>query len=252
MQRRGVSTIVRESGGAPRSSSESVCCSTGFRSINPGQIACDHAHPGFLDRLLARLLVLRIPGVLQRIAVAYLATALVARRASSRTIGIITAGLLVGYWLLLTVVPVPGEGVIGIAVLDQPSRTIVAHVDRALFDWSRWGLGNHLWDGALTWDPEGALSTLPSIATALLGCLCGRFMIASRATSASGIVVRGRGGNSRRRGCGASVFPFNKSLWTSSYVLFTAGIGAILLAILSAALDRGSRRAMGAAATRLR
>lgn len=193
-----------------------------------------------VDRILARLLVLRIPGVLQRIAVAYLAGALIARRASSRTIAVVTVALLVGYWLLLTIVPVPGEGVVGAAVLGQPARTITAHVDRALFDWSRWGLGNHLWDTALTWDPEGLLSTLPSIATVLLGVLCGRWMTAARRerrvrdlviAGIAGIVVGW---------LWSFVFPLNKSLWTSSFVVFTAGVGAVLLALLSATVDEGA------------
>jgi predicted acyltransferase len=199
-------------------------------------------HVAAIDRILARLLVLRIPGVLQRIGIAYLAAALIARRASSRTIAIVTAVVLLGYWLLLTAVPVPGEGAIGAAVFDQPARTLPAHVDRALFDWSRWGLGNHLWDSAVTWDPEGALSTLPSIATVLLGVLCGRWMLSpaprarDRGVLAAGVAAVVVGW------LWSLAFPLNKPLWTSSYVLFTAGIGAVLLAGLSAALDRGARR----------
>ncbi|HEY4303935.1 MAG TPA: heparan-alpha-glucosaminide N-acetyltransferase domain-containing protein [Gemmatimonadaceae bacterium] len=203
-------------------------------------------HPGFLDRIAARLLVLRIPGVLQRIGVVYLITALIARRASSRTVAMITAVLLLGYWMLLTIVAVPGEAAIGAAVMNEPARTIVAYADRALFDWSRWGLGNHLWDSALTWDPEGVLSTLPSIATALLGVLLGRVIMRSAATKDA----------STRQGVLRSPralwmtigwiivgwiwsywFPLNKSLWTSSFVLFTAGVGGLLLIALTYALD---------------
>ncbi len=195
--------------------------------------------PGFFDRMVARLLVVRIPGVLQRIAVAYLAAALIARRASSRAIALITAMLLLGYWALLTIAPVPGEGVIGLAVLDQPSRTIVAHVDRAAFDWTRWGLGNHLWDTAGTWDPEGILSTIPAIATVLIGVLCARW-IARREPK-----VRWRGllvGGAVLSVAGLLwnlVFPLNKPLWTSSYVVYAAGIAMLALGALSIALDRG-------------
>ena len=187
-------------------------------------------HPNFFDRVVERLLLLRIPGVLQRIALAYLSTALIARRASSRTIAIVVALLLVGYWLLLSIAPI-----------DQPAQTITAQLDRALFDWSRWGLGNHLWDSALTWDPEGALSTLPAIGTTLLGLLCGRWMLRTdeprrtRAVLIAGIVGIVAGW------CWGLVFPINKALWTISYVLFTAGIAAVLLAALSVVLDgRGS------------
>jgi predicted acyltransferase len=188
-------------------------------------------HPGFVDRVIARLLILRIPGVLQRIAVAYAAAAFISRRASSRQIVFVIVAILLGYWATLTLLPVPGEGVIGSAVLGEPSRTIVAHVDRALFDWTQWGLGNHLWDSAGTWDPEGALSTLPAIATVLLGVLFGRQM-------------RTEDSAQRRRAilAGAAliivglawslVFPLNKSLWTSSFVLFTAGVSALTLAVI--------------------
>jgi predicted acyltransferase len=211
-------------------------------------------HPGFLDRVTARLLVLRIPGVMQRIAVVYLVTALLVRRSSFRAIVMITAALLVGYWILLTLVPVPGEGVIGAVVMSDPSRTIVAHVDRALFDWSRWGLGNHLWDSALTWDPEGLLSTLPSIATALIGALV---ILRSRPTKDSFAaeeivtppprrtgVLRSLRSLSMTIGClilgliWSYWFPLNKSLWTSSFVLFTAGIGGLLLIALTYLLER--------------
>jgi len=194
-------------------------------------------HDGVLGRIVARLLLLRIPGVMQRIAVAYLPAALVTRRASSRTVAAVVAVLLVGYWLLLTVVPVPGEGVRGAVVLDQPARTIVAHVDRALFDWTRWGLGNHLWDSALTWDPEGALSTLPAIATVLLGVLCARWTLGDPDGRIRKLIIAGAiaivvGW------CWGLVFPLNKSLWTSSYVLFTAGIAAVVLGVLSVLVDR--------------
>lgn len=193
-------------------------------------------HPGFLDRVAERLLVLRIPGVLQRIAIVYLATALIARRASTRTLAAITAVLLLGYWALLTVVPAPGEGLLGAAVLDAPSRTIVAHVDRALFDWSRWGLGNHLWDSALTWDPEGVLSTLPSIATAILGVLLARAILSSRADRRMAMAV---GSATVLIGwLWSFAFPLNKALWTSSFVLFTAGVATMLLVAITYLLER--------------
>lgn len=232
-----------------------------FPFYQSGPIAwADHA--GFLDRVAARLLVLRIPGVLQRIAVVYLITALILRRASLPVIVAIIVILLTGYWILLTLVPVPGEGVIGAVVLNEPAQTIVAHVDRALFDWSRWRLGNHLWDGALTWDPEGALSTLPAIATALLGaCMLRSGATKHALTRSGGAPSTPRGdeveGSPRRTGVFWSLrslemtvvliiagwiwsywFPLNKSLWTSSFVLFSAGIGGLLLIALSHALDR--------------
>jgi predicted acyltransferase len=198
-------------------------------------------HPTVFDRIGARLLIVRIPGVLQRIAVAYLAVALLARRTSTRVLIAITVLLLLGYWALLMFAPVPGEAVIGAAVFNEPSRTIVAHVDRALFDWTRWGLGNHLWDSALTWDPEGALSTIASVATVALGYIFGAWefeadgMTRGRTLVVAGLALTIVGW------LWSFALPLNKSLWTSSYVVFTAGIAAIVLGALTLTA-KGERR----------
>jgi len=198
-------------------------------------------HPGFVDRVVARLLIVRIPGVLQRIAIAYLVVALLARRASVRAITAITVLILLGYWALLMLAPVPSEGLIGAAEFNEPARTIVAHVDRTLFDWTRWGLGNHLWDSALTWDPEGALSTISSFATVTIGFLIGVWSLRAepreriRWLSMVGVALIAIGG------AWSLALPLNKPLWTGSYIVFTAGIAAVLIAILTAAVD-GERR----------
>jgi predicted acyltransferase len=198
-------------------------------------------HPGFLDRVVARLLLVRIPGVLQRIAFAYLVVALLARRLSTRGFIAITVVILIGYSALLMFAPVPGEGVAGAVVFNEPARTIVAHLDRALFDWTRWGLGNHLWDSALTWDPEGALSAISSIATVTIGFVLGalslRQNIAARLKSllAVGVALTVLGL------LWSLALPLNKSLWTSSYVVFTAGIASLVLAVLTAAVDAERR-----------
>ncbi|HEU4647539.1 MAG TPA: heparan-alpha-glucosaminide N-acetyltransferase domain-containing protein, partial [Gemmatimonadales bacterium] len=168
-----------------------------------------------------RLIQLRIPGVLQRIGLVYLCTGLLVLKSSPRTQAIIAALLLVGYWLLLTLVPVPG---VGPATLAPPAATLPAWVDRLLLD-------GHLWAETRTWDPEGPLSTLPAIGTGLLGVVAGRWLtrpgpLAERLNQlfAGGAlaVVAGLMWN--------WVFPINKNLWTSSYVLFTAGMAAVALA----------------------
>jgi predicted acyltransferase len=197
--------------------------------------------PGLLDRVVARLMLVRIPGVLQRIAVVYLVVALLARRASRHAIAAITVLILLAYWGLLMLVPVPSEGVIGAAVFNEPARTIVAHVDRALFDWSRWGLGNHLWDSALTWDPEGALSTIAAIATVAIGYLSGAWSLnLDRPKRATGLLVGGLA-MTLAGVLWSVVLPLNKSLWTSSYVLFTAGVAAVVLGVMTAAFEGGPR-----------
>ncbi len=99
-----------------------------------------------------RLAHVRILGVLQRIALAYTIGALLTLWLSWRGQIAALAVILFGYWALMTIVPVPGEGALGYALLDEPSRVLSAWVDRTV-------LGvPHLWVGSVTWDPEGLLS----------------------------------------------------------------------------------------------
>jgi predicted acyltransferase len=199
------------------------------------------AEPTFWDRVVDRLYHVRIPGVLQRIALAYVAGALLTLRTSVRAQLATAAALLLGYWALLMAVPVPGTGATGLAAIAEPSTTLAAYVDRLLLDWGRWG--NHLWGASVTWDPEGVLSTIPAIGTVILGVLAGRWIgrpvsLAERlnglfAVGALAMVV----GLVWHWG-----FPINKSLWTSSYVVFTAGMAAVALATCMWLIEvRGSR-----------
>jgi predicted acyltransferase len=146
--------------------------------------------------------------------------------------------ILVGYWLALTVLPVPGEGTFGAAVLDQPGMTLSAWVDRATLDWSRWGLGSHLWVVSRVFDPEGLLSTIPAIATTLIGVLAGRWLASAHALAErlNGLFVAGAVLTVAGLAW-SGVFPINKSLWTSSYVLFTAGIACTTLATIAWLVD---------------
>jgi predicted acyltransferase len=202
------------------------------------------ADPSVLDRVLHRLEVWRILGVLQRIALAYVAAALIARRTTLRQQVVTIAALLYGYWLVMTVLPVPDSGALGYNVLGSPSRTMAAWLDRLLLDWSAAGLGNHLWTGSRTWDPEGVLSTIPAIATALLGIIAGRWIGTARPLPErlAGLFAAGS------LGVVAGLmwhwsFPINKGIWTSSYVIFTAGVGAMALATVMWIVDlHGVRR----------
>jgi len=193
---------------------------------------------GFLDHVVARLLELRFLGVLQRIGIAYVAAALISWRAPSRRVVIVIALLVVGYWLAMTALPVPGEGVLGATVLDQPALTLASWVDRATLDWSRWGLGTHIWETSRVFDPEGLLSTLPAIATTLIGVLAGRWLGSpySLGERLNGLFVAGAllvlGGLAW-----SGAFPINKNLWTSSYVLFTAGVACTTLATIAWLVD---------------
>jgi predicted acyltransferase len=188
-----------------------------------------------------RLATIRIPGVLVRIGLCYLAAASLVRLAGDdisklgRYLAPAIAVALVGYWFLMTQVPPPG----GVAGDLSAEGNLGAWLDRTL-------LGGHLWRE--DWDPEGLLSTLPAIATTLLGVLAG---VVLRQVSSPRVIVR------RLAGWGLAgvlaglawhtLFPINKALWTSSYVLFTGGAAAGALAACYAWVDasptEGSRRA---------
>jgi predicted acyltransferase len=173
---------------------------------------------------LERITGMRFPGVLQRIGVAYFFGALLTLRGSLKQQAIVLVALLYGYWFAMTLLPVPGTGAMGQLVLDNPSASIAAWLDRAVF-------GSHLWRSSQTWDPEGLLSTVPAIGTVILGVFTGRW-ISSRGSIHERLV------GLYAAGALATVaglmwhwsLPINKSLWTSSYVLFTAGVGAMTLA----------------------
>ena len=187
------------------------------------------ADPTFLQRVGDRFLHVRFLGVLQRIALAYTFAALLTVRTTLKQQVVIAAALLYGYWFAMTLLPVPGSGTLGALTLNEPSATLAAWLDRALLDWGRYG--NHLWVSSKTWDPEGVLSTIPAIGTAMLGVMAGRWIGQPRplferiaglfAAGAIAMVLGAMWGWS---------FPINKSLWTSSYVLFTAGMAASALA----------------------
>ncbi len=200
--------------------------------------------PGLVDptmwqRVLWRAQHLRFAGVLQRIGVVYIATALLTVRTTrKRTIGIIAA-ILLGYWCVMTLIPVPGTGTIGAFTLGQPDQTLAAWSDRLL-------LGpNHIWSISKTWDPEGPLSTLPAIATALLGVLAGEWLLKkerSLVERVAGLFAVGSVGT-LAGSLWSWVFPINKNLWTSSYVVFTAGMACIGLATCLWLIDlKGYRR----------
>lgn len=183
--------------------------------------------PTLLQRILWRAQHLRFAGVLQRIGLAYIAAALHTLRTTWRQQAGIIAALLLGYWAIMTLVPIPGTGgTLGGAFLDDPGRTLAAWTDRAL-------LGtDHIWVSTKTWDPEGPLSTLPAIATAMLGVLAGSWIMRRERPLLERLTgLFGAGSLGMVAGLVWNwVFPINKNLWTSSYVLFTAGMASVTLA----------------------
>jgi len=203
------------------------------------------------------LAVVRIPGVLQRIGLCYLAgVALILAfphrlpggRIDADPRGLLLAGavLLIGYWLLLTFVPVPGYGV---GRLDQEGN-LAAYIDRALFTVPHlWPLGAVQWGGPVVYDPEGLLATLPAIVNVLAGILAARAL--RRAPEPVAMVQLLLGG-AALIACGLlldPVFPIIKPLWTSSFALLSSGVALIVLAVLAGALES---RAVAALCTPLR
>jgi len=181
---------------------------------------------------LTRFTHIRIPGVLQRIGVAYTCAALLTLRTTLKQQVLIVVALLYGYWFAMTLLPVPDAmGGIGANLLSEPSRTLAAWTDRYL-------LGGHLWINSRTWDPEGPLSTIPAIATAMLGVMAGRWLAQSRPLEErlNGLFAGGALGMMVGLMWHWS-FPINKSLWTSSYVVFTAGMACVAIAAISWIID---------------
>ena len=173
----------------------------------------------------------RIPGVLQRIAICYLFAAAAYRLTvgERRQQGIVLASaamtLSIAYWLILAFVPPPG----GIAGDLSPEGNLGAWIDRALMD-------GHLWKPR--WDPEGLLSTLPAIATTLFGIVAGLWLGASAPANrkAAVLMIAGVAGVALGH-LWDLVFPINKNIWTSSYVIFTAGGASLLLGLCYWAID---------------
>ncbi len=201
------------------------------------------ANATLVDKIIYRAEHVRIMGVLARIGVVYIFAALLTLRTNLKQQIAILAALLFGYWFAMTLIPLNGtlNGVpgryLGFQLLNSPSETLAAHLDRAI-------LGvNHIWAGSLTYDPEGPFSTIPAIGTAILGVIAGRWIAQPKP-----LIERIAG--LFAAGCLAMVvglmwnwsFPINKNLWTSSYVLFTAGMACASIAtIMWIVEDRGVR-----------
>ncbi len=164
---------------------------------------------------------LRIPGVLQRIAVCYLLASIVFLNTNWKQQTVIGIALLIIYWILMTTIAVPG---CELTTMEDKECNPAAYLDRIVF-----GV-NHIWSLGKVYDPEGLLSTIPAISTALAGVLTGTWLKSNRsdAEKTNGLyffgtvlIVIGWIWN--------FFFPINKALWTSSYVVFTAGFALCFL-----------------------
>ncbi len=179
----------------------------------------------------------RVYGVLQRIAVCYVITAVLELWTSWRAQIAIAVACLAGYWILMRYVPVPGLGIPthDIPLLDS-DRNLVAWLDRKL-------LMGHLYEG--TRDPEGVLSTIPAVATSLLGLLTGKWLRKAHAPRTKALAMVAAGVVAIAVGRTLHLwFPINKKLWTSSFVIFTAGLALVCLAVCYWIADVKQRRGL--------
>ena len=157
---------------------------------------------------------IRILGVLQRIGIVYIIASFIFLKANIKWQVFIGAGLLLIYWFLMTIIPVPGVGYANL----QPGTNLAAYIDQMF-------LSGHMWRETKIWDPEGILSTLPAISTALCGILLGHWLKAKTDSVTRTVWIFAAGNAAMAIGwIWALVFPLNKNLWTSSYVIFTAGL----------------------------
>lgn len=169
---------------------------------------------------------LRIYGILQRIAVCYLISTLIYLNTTIRTQLFIFLVLLFGYWILMTLIPVPGYG----ANQLTKEGNWVAYFDQLLFSVP------HLYEK--TYDPEGFLSTFTSIATTLSGVLTGSFLLSSFNQSKKLYLIVLIGFLFSLLGwLWGSSFPINKNLWTSSFVLWTSGLALLVFAFCYLMID---------------
>lgn len=177
------------------------------------------------------LSTIRIPGVLQRIAGCYLIASVIFLNTRWRTQALIGAVLLLVYWALMILIPAPGF----VAGDLSMEGNLAAYVDRTL-------LGRHTWKPL--YDPEGILSTIPAIVTTLAGVLTGQWLRSRRSEleKVAGMFVVGAALMVVGWAWGFW-FPINKALWTSSYVLLTAGLALQFLAFCFWLVDiKGIRR----------
>lgn len=170
----------------------------------------------------------RFASVLSRIAISCFFAALIVLYCRPRIQIAWFTGLLLGYWAMMTLVPVPGYG----AGVLSAEGNLAAYIDRILLP------------GKLhrtVYDPEGLLTNLPAIASALLGVFTGNFLQTkklswSNTKRAAAIFLAGAGTVLAGYLWGI-FFPVNKNMWTSSYVLFAGGWSMMLFALFYYTID---------------
>ena len=162
---------------------------------------------------------IRYAGVLQRIAIVFLASALLFLNSKWKTQAILAVFLLIGYWLAMVLIPTPGYG----QPMLEPGANLAAYIDSKL-------LPGYMWQK--TWDPEGIFSTLPAIVTGITGLLAGHIILSKHTPERKIIYLFSYGLFAFMIGyMWDFIFPINKNIWTSSFVLVTSGLAAMILAV---------------------
>ncbi len=161
---------------------------------------------------------LRVTGVLQRIAIVFMACSFLFLNTDWKTLAKISGTTLLAYWFIMTIIPVPGLGRPSL----EPGENLAAWVDSFL-------LPGRMWKG--TWDPEGYLSTIPAIVTGITGMLAGILIVSNKSLDRKIVWLFTLGFFSLIIGAVWDwSFPLNKNLWTSSFVMYTSGAAAMTLA----------------------
>jgi predicted acyltransferase len=183
----------------------------------------------FTEDRFIDLSLLRIPGVLQRIGVVYFFTSLIFLKTNIKTQAVIGVLLLAAYWLIMTLIPVPGYGMPNLNVATLTDAATQEKFAPNLAGWlDKLILGNHMWKASKVWDPEGILSTIPAIATCLSGVMLGHWLRTKNDSSVKTSWIFVFGNFAILIGVIWDMwFPMNKSLWTSSYVMFTTGMALL-------------------------
>jgi len=184
----------------------------------------------------------RIPGVLQRIALCILVAAPVVIWGGWRASLVAIVALLAAYTVPMLFIAVPGADGITAAGRLEPGNDFGAWVDRM-------ALGGHLWSQSRTWDPEGIVSTLPAIASLLFGVLTGHYVARVRpgGQRAPSLAMAGVGFLVAGIALDAFFMPINKNLWTPSYAVFMTGWSLLAFALFHAFLDEAAPRFRGKA-----
>lgn len=178
---------------------------------------------------------IRIPGVLQRIAICYFFASIIFLNSNTRALLSWAFGLMLVYWAAMQWYPVPGVG----AGSYEKGANFSAWVDSLL-------LQGHMWSQTKTWDPEGIFSTLPAISTTIFGVLAGQLLRRNIIATEKVSLLLIYGNIAMTIGLAWHHWlPINKNLWTGSYALFMSGMAMVVLGISYYMIDiRGWQKAI--------